>query len=179
MAKTGSDVLMEASQFNREVKAWTLKVKGISVNILSSSTHSSRSLQRRLDTRTRLDKDKVYVDALGFRFIRYGAFRAYGAGRGYIVQDGVIKRGHSAWSDLQIRSRMQKKGEKNKDIRKTKIFYAHGEIKRTPLNWLDSPIERHIEELANLAGEYHGDAALRDVLKQLNKITIKKNYGKE
>ena len=178
MEQTGTEFLMTASKYNEEVKSWTLRVRGASVNILATHTHSSGALRRRIEARTRMDKDRVYVNALGFRFLRYGAFRAYGAGRGYVVKDGVIVRGHSAWSDETRRNDLRKRGEKDKDIRKMKRYVPYGVIKRSPLDWLDKPIERNINELADIAGEYHGDAALKDVLNQFNKITIKKNYGK-
>ena len=167
-----------ATKFNEEVKSWSLRVRGVSINILSTHTKSSGALKRKLSGSFRMDKEKVYIRGLGFRFERYGAFRAYGAGRGYVVKDGVIVRGHSAWSDETMRNDLRKRGEKDKDIRKMKRYVPYGVIKRSPLDWLDKPIERNINELADIAGEYHGDAALKDVLNQFNKITIKKNYGK-
>lgn len=172
-----NDYFKTAEQYNREVKTWTLKVRGISINILASKTHSSGALQKQFHARMRMDKEKIYVSALGFIFNRYGAFRAYGAGRGYVVENGVIRRGRRVWTDEELRNQYRKKGEKDKDIRKMKIFQDYGLILRSPLNWLDAPIEKNINDLADIAGEYHGDEALRNVLKQIDKITIKKNYG--
>lgn len=168
---------MTVAEYNRLVVNWTTKVRDVSVSIVSSNTHSSGKLQKHVSTRTRKKANEGYVSALGFQFYRYGVFRAYGAGRGYVVRDGVISRGYSAWSDEQLRGHMQKRGDKDKDIRKTVIHHP-GFVKRTPLNWLDSPIEKNINDLADIAGEFHGDAALADILNQLNKITIRKNYGK-
>ena len=174
-----NDYLKTAEQYNSEVKTWTLKVRGISVNILTSKTHSSGALQKQFRARMRMDKEKVYVNALGFVFNRYGAYRAYGAGRGYVVDNGVIRRGSRIWTDENLRYQYRKKGYKDKEIRKLKAFQHYGLILRSPLNWLDAPIEKNINDLADIAGEYHGDQALRDVLQQLNKITIQKQYGKK
>lgn len=170
--------LLSVGEYNRLVINWTKRVRDVSVNILATNTHSSRRLQRHVSTRTRSKRMEGYVSSLGFQFYRYGAYRAYGAGRGYVVKDGVIMRGQSAWGDKQVRANLQKKGEKDKDIRRLKTVYPGGFIKRTPLDWLDSPIESNITDLADIAGEFHGDQALVDVLRQFTKITIKKNYGK-
>lgn len=163
-----------ATKFNEEVKSWSLRVRGVSINILSTHTKSSGALKRKLSGTFRMDKEKVYIRGVGFRFERYGAFRAYGAGRGYVVKDGVIVRGYTAWGDKVMRSELQKKGEKDSNIRRMKKYIPDGVVKRTPLDWIDKPIDRSLNELADIAGEYHGDAALKDVLKQLNKLTIKK-----
>lgn len=174
-----NEYLKTAGEFNKEVKTWSLKVRGISANILGSRTHyGSGRLRKELAARMRMDKERVYVNAVGFRFNRYGAYREYGAGRGYVVKNGVVMRGRSAWADKGIRGIYQRKGFKEHQIRANKMVEHYGLINRSPLPWLDPPIQNNIEELADIAGEYHGDAALRDVLKQLNKITIKKNYGK-
>lgn len=175
-----NEYLKTADEFNKEVKSWTMKVRGISVNILASrAMYGSGNLRKELQARLRMDKEKVYVNAIGFKFNRYGAYREYGAGRGYVVKDGVIMRGRSAWADKGIREIYQKKGFKEYQIRANKTVEHYAVINRTPLPWLDPPIQKNIEELADIAGEYHGDAALRDVLKQLNKLTIKKDYGKK
>lgn len=181
-----NEYLKTASQYNSEVRSWTLKVRGVSINILASNTHSSGRLKKHLDKRFRMDKEKVYINALGFVFERYGAYRAYGAGRGYVVENGIIRRGYrlynsqkKTWVNTDIRESYRKRGYEYKELRKMKIFGESGAVPRTPLNWLDAPIEKNINDLADIAGEYHGDQALRDVLQQLNKITIKKQYGKK
>lgn len=182
-----NEYLKTAGEYNKEVKTWTRKVRSISVNILASRTMSgSGKLRKELEARTRMDKEQVYVNAVGFKFHRYGAYREYGAGRGYVVQNGVIMRGMKLWDakNKQFRNRdiaggLKKKGYSDKELKKHKIMIDYGLINRSPLPWLDPPIQNNIEELADIAGEYHGDAALRDVLNQMNKITIKKNYGKK
>ena len=99
MAIIEENKLMTPAEYNNGVERWTNKVRGISINILQR-THASGKLRYGLQARLLNDREggPAYV-GLGFRFERYGAYREYGAGRGYIVKDGIIMRGHSAWSD--------------------------------------------------------------------------------
>lgn len=55
----------------------------------------------------------------------------------------------------------------------------YAEIRRTPLPWLDPPIEKNIDDLADLSAEFYGDEALRAVLEDFRKMMIDKNYGKK
>ncbi len=117
---------------------------------------------------------------LGFRFWRYGAYREYGAGRGYIVKDGVIMKGHSAWADKKKRQQLRSMRVSEYRIRRMRTVDEHyAVIRRTPLPWLDPPIVQNIDRLADLSGEYYGDEALRKVLEKFNKITIEKRYGQK
>ena len=95
-------------------------------------------------------------------------------GRGYVIENGDVVRGQNVWGNNTLRSRFQKRGERDKNIRKMKVLYNTGVIKRKPLDWLDKPIGRNINELADIAGEYHGDRTLKRVLEQFGNITIKK-----
>lgn len=90
MAITEEKSLMTSEKFNRGVENWTWKVRNTSVNILQR-THATGRLRRELQSRWLKDREggPAYV-GLGFRFARYGAYREYGAGRGYIVKNGII-----------------------------------------------------------------------------------------
>ncbi len=179
--------LMDAQEFNKKTKSWTLNVRKISRSILRTKTSSSDALAGTLGFSLRYDKEKIWVSALGFTFNRYGAFREYGAGRGYVVVNGVIRRGERLWNaknksfrNKDIAASYYSKGDSLKELKKRKIVPADQEsIWRKPLSWLDKPITDNIQALANIVGEFYGDEALRHVLNQLNKITIKKKYGKE
>ena len=96
MAITEEKSLMTSEKFNRGVENWTWKVRNTSVNILQR-THATGRLRRELQSRWLKDREggPAYV-GLGFRFARYGAYREYGAGRGYIVKNGIIRKGRSA-----------------------------------------------------------------------------------
>ena len=106
MAITEEKSLMTSEKFNRGVENWTWKVRNTSVNILQR-THATGRLRRELQSRWLKDREggPAYV-GLGFRFARYGAYREYGAGRGYIVKTGILLKRHSAWSDKTKRPEM-------------------------------------------------------------------------
>lgn len=180
MAITEDSKLITAGQFNKGVENWTRKVRGLSVNILQR-THGSGRLQRELKSRLLNDREggPAYV-GLGFKFAKYGAYREYGAGRGYIVKDGVIMKGHSAWRDKNKRQELRSLRISEYRIRRMRTIDEHyAIIRRTPLPWLDPPIVQNINSLADLSGEYYGDLALRNVLQKFDRITIEKRYGKK
>lgn len=181
-----SDLLADEKQlrdyqsFNKDVRMWTMRVRGESVRILQR-THGSGRLEHQLTARFLEDYkgSKAYV-GLGFRFLKYGAYREYGAGRGYIVKDGIIMKGHSEWRDKETRQKRLKQGISEYRIRRTRVIDEHyAIIKRTALPWLDPPITKNIDDLADISGEFYGDAALKKVLEKFNVITIEKRYGKK
>ena len=179
MAITEEKSLMTSEKFNRGVENWTWKVRNTSVNILQR-THATGRLRRELQSRWLKDREggPAYV-GLGFRFARYGAYREYGAGRGYIVKNGIIMKGHSAWSDKKKRQELRSLRVSEYRIRRMRTVDEHyAVIRRSPLPWLDPPIVDNIESLADLSGEYYGDQALKNVLQKFDKITIEKRYGK-
>jgi hypothetical protein len=169
------EYLQTASDFNKEVRKWSSNVKNISLQILINGTggKASGALAGSLQTASKTDREGIWVSAVGFRFNRYGIFRSYGVGRGYVMNNGVLMRGYSAWRFRKIRQGYASQGQGEGKIRKMKT-YGDGTIRRTPLNWLDAPIEENITELGDIAGEYFGDDTLRHVLSQLNKLTIRK-----
>ena len=180
MAITEEKSLMTSEKFNRGVENWTWKVRNTSVNILQR-THATGRLRRELQSRWLKDREggPAYV-GLGFRFARYGAYREYGAGRGYIVKNGIIMKGHSAWSDKKKRQELRSLRVSEYRIRRMSTVDEHyAVIRRSPLPWLDPPIVDNIESLADLSGEYYGDQALKNVLQKFDKITIEKRYGKK
>ena len=173
MAIIEENRLMSPAEYNKGVESWTHKVRGISINILQR-THASGKLRSGLR-----EGGPAYV-GLGFRFERYGAYREYGAGRGYIVKDGIIMKGHSAWSDKKKRQELRSLRVSEYRIRRMRTIDEHyAVIRRTPLPWLDPPIVENIESLADLSGEYYGDQALKKVLQKFDRITIEKRYGKK
>lgn len=181
MAITEESKLKTPRQFNKEVAGWTKKVRGISVHILQRTNGSGR-LRNELQARLLKDREggPAYV-GLGFRFWKYGVYREYGAGRGYIVKDGVIMRGRSEWYDKGKRQKLLDKGYSEyriRRMRKPDDWERYSIIYRTPLPWLDPPITQNIEELADISGEYYGDLALKKILNTFTKITIGGVNGK-
>ena len=85
-----SDKLLTVQEFNNLVTKWAMRVRARSRATLSSGTHGTGQLATTLGQF--VDK-KSPTDAaykVKFQFSRYGAFRAYGAGRGWVVINGTL-----------------------------------------------------------------------------------------
>lgn len=172
--------LKDYQAFNKGVRVWSAKVRRESIKILHN-THGSGRLKHNLEAHYLQDYNgsKAYV-GLGFKFLKYGAYREYGAGRGYIVKDGKIMKGYSEWRDKETRLKRKRQGWSDYRIRRSRVFDEYDvDIKRSALPWLDPPITRNINDLADISGEFYGDAALKKVLEKFDVITIEKRYGKK
>lgn len=165
--------LITPADYNKKVLDWSVDVKQQSSIILSTRTSSSGKLQSKLQNRVRMDKEGI-ASSVGFRFYRYGVYLAYGVGRGYVRIGNRVVRGTRVTNFPQLVAQFRKKGEKDKDIKKMKIAFVDGAVKRVPVDWLDSTIAKKIGNLGDIAGEFYGDESLSHVLDQLNKITIQK-----
>lgn len=177
-----SDNLMTVEEFNNKVRDWTLRIKRLSKTTLDANTDSTGHLSDFPVFRDRLDYNKPYYK-VKFHFERYGVFRHYGAGRGYVMVNGVPVRGYRVRSNRDISNRffgqearnMAKKGYSNAEINTAKITYGNqSNIRRTPLNWLDKHIDNNINHLADIAQEFYGDQALRNILRNFSNIKITK-----
>lgn len=144
---------MSASEFNQRVKAWGETVRSRSLGTLVAETNVySGELRSRLKSATNTARDDGLAHAVAFKFIRYGVFVAYGVGNGYIRQGGRVVRGSH---------------DPNRNVKP-------GPIRRRPVDWLDCNIEQQIQGLADIAADYYGDNAARDVLEQIDRVTIAK-----
>ena len=177
--------LLTVSEFNQKVLLWAFKVKGQSVTILDK-THSTGRLSHELLARVlkpKKDDGSGAVVGVGFRFWKYGAYREYGAGRGYIRKNGRIVPGFTFWKIKDLRQKYLRQGYSEYRIRNENSFRrgfdSYAVIKRSPLPWLDPPIDKNIDDLADLSAEFYGDEALRAVLEDFHKMMINKNYGKK
>ena len=102
------------SEFNKLVRAWAFKTKAQATSILVTQTHGSGNLQDSVRFRQRFHKGET--ERIGFEFLKHGVFVQYGAGRGYVVKNGIIMKGHRA-SDAQIALLLQR-GYALKDAKK-------------------------------------------------------------
>lgn len=144
---------MTAEEFNQRVKAWGETVRSRSLGSLIAETQVySGDLRGRLKAATNVERDDGLAHAVAFKFVRYGVFVAYGVGNGYIRQGGRVVRGSH---------------DPNRIV-------MPGPIRRRPVDWLDNNIEQQIQGLADIAADYYGDNAARDVLEQIDRVTIVK-----
>ncbi len=144
---------MTADEFNQRVKAWGDTVRSRSLGTLIAETRVySGDLRGRLKSAVNTARDDGLAHAVAFKFVRYGVFVAYGVGNGYIRLNGRIVRGSH---------------DPNRHV-------APGPIRRRPKDWLDKNIEQQMQGLADIAAEYYGDRAAKDVLDQISRVTIVK-----
>ena len=145
--------IMSANEFNQRVKDWGETVRSRSLGTLVAETNVySGELRSRLKSATNTARDDGLAHAVAFKFLRYGVFVAYGVGNGYIRQGGRVVRGSH---------------DPNRNVKP-------GPIRRRPVDWLDCNIEQQIQGLADIAANYYGDNAARDVLEQIDRVTIAK-----
>lgn len=142
-----ADGLMTIDEFNAKVKEWSKSVKNQSYMNLSFMTESSGTLARSL-------KDYMGAQSGGpaykvkFAFNRYGVFRAYGTGRGYKREGGMLVK--------------RLKNPKKDD----------GVMHRSPLDWLDGNIQANVGRLADICQVYYGDSARERLLADIDKMKI-------
>lgn len=189
--------LMTAAEFNAQVRRWADEIKLMAQGTLATGTHGTGRLRDELaafvDTTRHTDPN---VDGQGeapaykvkFGFDRYGVFRAYGVGRGWVRVGGVLTRGFRARSEREIREKtfnvytteLFRQGMTMREINTHKFLSKEkgtGKV-RTPLDWLDGHINRRINELADHVAEFYGDAAMRILLDEIGKVRIvKKGAG--
>ncbi len=184
--------LLTAAEFNAQVRRWADEIKMMAQASLTAGTHGTGRLRDQLAAFVDTTKHAGNGEHAGeeaaykvkFDFDRYGVFRAYGVGRGWVRMGGVLVRGFRARSDTEIRNKswnfytteLKRKGHSLREINTYKFLSKdNGKLTvRTPLDWIDQHITRRIDELANYVQEFYGDEALRQMLKQFDKIKIVK-----
>ena len=194
--KDSTPHLITAAEFNAQVRRWADEIKAMAQASLATGTHGTGRLRDRLaDFVDPTRHTDPAVDGQGeapaytvkFKFDRYGVFRAYGVGRGWVRVGGVLVRGFRARSEREIREKtfnvftteLFRQGMTMREINTHKFLSKEiGTDKvRTPLDWLDQHINRRINELADHVQEFYGDAAMRILLDEIGKIRIVKKGG--
>jgi len=183
--------LMTAAEFNAQVRKWADEIKSMAQATLATGTHGTGKLRDGLaafvDTDKHVDGQHAGEEAaykVKFGFDRYGVFRAYGVGRGWVRMGGVLVRGFRARSEKEIQNKtwnfythqLSKQGYSSREINTHKFLSREkgtGKV-RTPLDWLDGKITARINELADYVQEYYGDYALRRLLEEFDKARIVK-----
>lgn len=177
------DKLLTVEQFNNQVTKWALVIKTKAKRTLSEKTNSTGRLALNIDKFVDKLSDHDPAYKVKFNFLRYGVYRSFGAGRGYVIVNGQPVRGYRIRSDSEIRkkvfgteaSEMLKRGHLTREVNTAKNVFADDLRRaRTPLDWIDKHINENVEGLADLVQEFYGDEALRQMMKDLPKLKIKK-----
>lgn len=143
--------VVNESEFNQKARGWGLMIKSrMRQNIANGANSKQSSGKLRDSVQASVGKQHGVVNKLGFKFEKYGIFRAYGVGRGYIHTSAGVIRGH--------RTKDYYKG--NKKSKSQFVAYGTGGIKRSPLDWFDTEIVDNIDNLADIVAEFYGDKML-------------------
>jgi hypothetical protein len=143
---------MDQNDLKKLLSGWAAGVmREASANVPSNSGKSKDPLRKGLRARVRVNADGY--SSIGFSFPYHGIALHFGVGRGYVRQGGTVVRKYS--------------GKKTPSR-------TSSAIKRKPVNWLDSVIEREKDSLADLALKYYGDSAMRQVLETYDRLAISK-----
>lgn len=143
--------MMTIQEFDIQLKTWGQSVKRDAAVKLSQHTHSSGKLQR-INVRAGFS-DKMSAHFVGFNFKRYGVFVAYGVGSGWVRQGGTVVR----------TARGPQKPAK---------YHPGYVLIRKPLDWFDSSIDAHINQVSMLAANYYGDQAVQTTLDAMRRAKI-------
>lgn len=175
---------MTEAEFDAQLRRWTEGVHARSVATLRSGTHGTGKLSESV---------AHYVDHMrddngrhiAFRFEQYGVFRQYGAGRGWVIVNGVPVPGYrvvslkdrynpSAWGESA--RNMLGLGYSRASVKEAKMR-RHTKVsrERTPLDWLDGNIRRGENEIADIAVQFYGDRILDTLGLNLLKAQITKS----
>lgn len=162
------------SEFESMLRGWAEEVKSQMRDRLKAGTSGSGYLASELKTRVGESK-RTATHYIGFNLKRYGVFVAYGVGRGWIRKDGHVVRGSRVKKDSEMWKQMLSKGYTKKDIADYVVPGKAGK-QRKPVDWFDSVLLAHIDELGDVAAEYYGDNSMERLLEMVNRMTIRKNY---
>lgn len=166
--------LLTTQEFNKSVREWADTVI-YNIRRDRRKNESSGNLMMSLERKEYIQKRDKTIHGIAFRFERYGVFLHYGVGRGYIRENGVLKRGARLDQNKWMVSKMRQKGYRESEIKKMKITYDKMGLNRSPENWIDWFIRSHMKDLAEISGEYFADNAFKKVLGLIGNSTIDKN----
>lgn len=161
---------ISVQEFNKQVKDWTYQVRALALRRLTAATtgDSSGKAKRSLTPSLKYNSGEVF--STGFKFAYYLVFIHYGVGRGYIHQNGTV-----------IRGRLYNNKYKLYRGRPAKSWKSYSgdtrPIARYGFDWIDDEIRNSIDRLADIAANYHGDKAAKEIIKDSYKLLIDKTNG--
>lgn len=176
------DGLITEQEFDAYLRSWALRVEMSAKFNLAANTHSTGNLMESL--RKFVDKMRNGVGRhIAFKFPQYGVFRAYGAGKGWVIVNGVPVKGHRVLSAREIREKklnnlaaqMLKRGYSFSEVKRAKVADRSVTDPRRPLDWIDGEVKKRQDELADMSVGFFGDKALAGILRELDKAKIIKN----
>lgn len=171
---------MTEAEYYDKIKAWASGVSSLMKSNLRAGTSGSGYSQKGLKVNVR--ETKTGGHRIGFKFPKYGVFVHYGVGRGWVRQGDTVVRGSKVKKNSDVWHQMKKRGYSTKELGKhvissVKESSGKGGKGRKPVDWFDSVLQAHIEDLADIAAEYYGDKSLNQLSEMLDRLTIGKKKG--
>lgn len=170
--------LLTVEQFNVLTYKWAQRIRQLAKSSLANNTSSSGTLSKFLTAFVDQNDKTKAAYKVKFHFERYGVYRAYGVGRGYVRVNGAVMRGNRVTAaGTGLVQKYLKDGYRMSEVRRMKLYRENSQntVTRTPLDWIDQYIDGSINELADVVQEYYGDKSLRDLLLDFQNIKIVKN----
>ena len=168
---------MTKEEYEQKLQAWAEKARAEMRGKIHSGTYWGKgTLEKKLTVRVR-ENIREANHFIGFNFKKYGVFVAYGVGRGWVRQGDTVVRGSRVKKGSDLEKQLKSKGYSRKDIRDY-VVGGNGGEERKPVDWFDSVLLSHMEELASIAQEYYGDYSMEKLDEMVRRMTISKEIGR-
>ena len=172
---------MTEAEYIQKIGEWAVKVSSMMKGNLRSGTsgtgYSSKSLK------VNVKETRTGGHSIGFSFAKYGVFVHYGVGRGWVRQGNTVVRGSKVKKKSEIWHQLKKRGYSTKELSNaitqthqppSTPIKPHTNKQRKPVDWFDSVLKAHINELADIAAEFYGEYSLEKLEEMLSRMTITK-----
>ena len=168
---------MTKDEFESGLHYWASKAAAEMRSKISGGTHGSGHLEKKLkyDVKESRRESNHYI---GFKFKKYGVFVHYGVGRGWVRQGNMVVRGSRVKKGSDMEAHLKSKGYSRRDIREYVVGGSANGHERKPVDWFDSVLKQHMEELAAIAQEYYGDYSQEKLAEMIDRMTIGKDRNK-
>lgn len=161
---------MTEAEFKSQLKDWGLGTRELMRQRLQG--HGTGALAKSIKVSVKESK-KTETHIVGFKFNRYGVYVAYGVGRGWVRENGTVKRGSRVKKGSAAETLLKGRGYSKKDLR-SYIIGGSGGKGRKPLEWFDGVLLSRTEELGDIAAEYYGDYSMEQLEEMVGRMTITK-----
>lgn len=164
-------------QYEQRLRDWAEKARSEMRSKIYKDTYGTGTLEKKLKVSVK-ESRRDSNHYIGFNFRRYGVFVAYGVGRGWVRQGGTVVRGSRVKKGSDLEKQLRSKGYSKKDISSYVVGGSSSGEGRKPVDWFDSVLLSHMEELAAIAQEYYGDYSMDKLDEMVRRMTIRKETGR-
>ena len=160
-------------EYEEQLRDWADMARYAMRSKISGGTHGSGTLEKKLKVSVK-ESRRDSNHYIGFNFRRYGVFVAYGVGRGWVRQGGTVVRGSRVKKDSELEKQLKSKGFSKRDISQYVVAGKGNGHGRKPVDWFDSVLLSHVEELAAIAQDYYGDYSMDKLEEMIERMTMKR-----